>query len=49
MGLEPTAFGFGAGGSIHLSFHARGLQHWNRPRDSTRIFIVRIDALSALS
>ena len=46
MGLEPTAFGFGRRRSIRLSF-TREIFGAVRGT-STRIFIVRTDALSAI-
>ena len=49
MGLEPTAFGFGRRRSIRLSFTRIHNTIGTVRGTSTRIFIVRTDALSALS
>jgi hypothetical protein len=49
MRLEPTAFGFGRRLSIRLSFTRVEINTGAVRGTSTRIFIVRTDALSALS
>jgi hypothetical protein len=49
MGLEHTAFGFGRRRSIRLSFTRADGNTGAVRGTSTRIFIVRTDALSALS
>jgi hypothetical protein len=49
MGLEPTAFGFGRRRSIRLNFTRVDNNTGAARRTPTRIFIVRNDALSALS
>ena len=49
MGLEPKAFGFGRRRSVRLSFTRVENNTGAARGTSTRIFIVRTDALSALS
>jgi hypothetical protein len=48
MGLEPIAFGFGRRRSIRLSFTRLEYNTGAVRGTSTRIFIVRTDALSAI-